>query len=119
MQDPLASRQSGPPLPQSAERRAYARHPRRLDMLWQFLGLGREMASARVLDLSASGVGLVFDRPFPPDTLLLIRMPTATLGWTSHLVKVKHSRELGPGEFQTGCTFVRPLTPEQLQALLR
>jgi hypothetical protein len=102
-----------------AERRAYIRYPRRLEVLWQLLGLARDLTTARVFDLSAAGIGMVSDRYFPPETLLLVRLPTPTRGWASHLVRVKHSRALGANEFQSGCAFVRTLTDEEMKALLR
>jgi hypothetical protein len=95
------------------------RYPRRLDMLWQFLGIPQQdRMSARVVDLSLSGVGLIFDCAFEPDMVLLIRLPTATLGWNTHLIRIKHIKEIAPGQFQAGCAFVKPLTQPQLEALL-
>jgi hypothetical protein len=110
---------ANPRPPRGAERRAYVRYPRRLDMLWQFLGIPqKELTSARVQDLSVSGVALVFDCAFEPDTVLLIRLPTATLGWNTHLVRIKHIKEVVPGQFLAGCAFIKPLTGAQLEALL-
>jgi hypothetical protein len=106
-------------VPQSSERRAWIRYPRTLDMLWQFLGVApREMASAQVFDISATGLGLVADEPFPLETILVVRLPTKTQGWNSHLVRVKHCQPLETGLFQVGCAFVRPLQPDQLRALV-
>src|SRR3954452_16386001 len=97
--------------PQTFERRGFIRYPRTLETLWQFLGLPpRDLAGGEVFDLSAAGVGLLVDRPFPEDTTLVLRLPSATLGWVSHLVRVKRCTEVGPNHYQVGCAFVKPLT---------
>ncbi len=104
----------------ASERRAWARHRRRLDMLWQLLGLPADEAlPATVFDLSASGVGLLFDHEMAVGALLLVRLPTATQGWASHLARVKNCRPAEGGKFHVGCAFPKPLRPEQLGALLR
>jgi hypothetical protein len=118
MYDPPAE-QVAPPAA-SPERRAWARYRRRLDMLWQFLGLPADKAlPASVLDLSATGVGLLFDHEMAVGALLVVRLPTATEGWASHLVRVKNCRPAEGGQFHVGCAFPKPLRPEQLGALLR
>jgi hypothetical protein len=107
------------PQPRGAERRAFVRYPRRLNMLWQFLGMQQKnLGSARVQDLSVSGVALLFECAFEPDTVLLVRLPTSTLGWTTHLVRIKHIKETAPGHFLAGCAFIKPLTDAELKALL-
>lgn len=104
---------------QVRERRAFIRYPRRLEMLWQFLGVPeREMISAEVLDVSSAGAGLTCDRPFDQGTRLFIRLPTATQGWASHLVEVRHCKQLASGAFQIGCRFLPALKREQLAELL-
>jgi hypothetical protein len=116
---PTAAEGAEGPQSAEAERRARERYPRRLDMLWQVLGTpGHDRPAARMFDLSTSGIGLVFDRALAPNTVLTIRLPTATLGWNTHLVRVKNVRQTGPSEFLTGCSFVKPLSSEQLEALL-
>jgi hypothetical protein len=107
-------------LPQTFERRAFIRYARRLDMLWQLLGVARkDLTSAEIFDLSVTGVGIRLDRDLPVGRVLVIRMPTTTHGWTSHLVRIRHCERLDTGRFQMGCAFVKPLTIVQLQALLR
>jgi hypothetical protein len=106
-------------LPQTYERRAFVRYSRKLEALWTLLGVrGPDLTSGELFDLSTTGVGLLLDREFLRDTLLLIRLPTATLGWNSHLVRVKNCKEEAPGVFQVGCSFVKPLTVAQLQSFL-
>lgn len=106
-------------LPQTAERRAFVRYARRLETLWNCLGLHSEdLAGGKVLDLSASGVGLRLTLAIAPGTSLMLRLQSATRGWASYLVKVRHCQELSPGEYHLGCVFIKPLTAVQLQELL-
>lgn len=111
---------SSPPVEvQASERRAFIRYPRVLEGLWQFLGVASvDVASGSIFDLSASGVGMALDRPFAPGTTLFVRLPSATLGWISHLVRVMHCSEQAPAVYRVGCRFVKPLTGKQLQAYL-
>src|SRR5271166_3881824 len=107
-------------LPQTFERRAFIRYARKLDMLWQLLGVARkDLTSAEIFDLSATGVGIRLDRDMPVGRVLVIRMPTMTHGWTSHLVRIRHCERVNTGRFQIGCAFVKPLSIVQLQALLQ
>jgi hypothetical protein len=102
-----------------SERRAFIRHARRLETLWTYLGLDSNyLTGGEVFDLSTTGVGLVLDTTFTADTTLVIRLPTATLGWSSHLVRVKRCDEVRPGRFRVGCAFVKPLAEAELNALL-
>ena len=106
-------------LPQTFERRAFIRYARRFDMLWQLLGVApRDLTSAQIFDLSSTGVGMIVDHEVPADVALVIRIRTATQGWNSHLVRIRHSQRLDDGRFQIGCAFVKPLSAAQLQALL-
>src|SRR4051812_45572779 len=99
---------------QHDERRAYVRHRRRLDIVWQMLGLStRDTVSGRVIDVSQSGLGLTVDQPFAEESVLMVRLPTKTRGWSSHLVRVRHCRPNGPGSYKLGCVFVKPLSEEQ------
>lgn len=108
-----------PELPQTFERRAFVRYPRTLDTLWEVLGLrARDLTSAALFDLSMTGLGLVTDRAFAVHTTLVIRLPSTTGGWSTHLIRVKRCVEVGPSSFQVGCTFVKPLSVTQMQKLL-
>lgn len=105
--------------PQTFERRAFVRYPRRLESFWQFLGVtSADLADADVFDLSMTGLGLVAQGEFAVNAVLLLRLPTSTTGWNTHLVRVKHCRKREDGRFQIGCSFVKPLSIAQLQALL-
>jgi hypothetical protein len=121
----MIPRQPDPPaeiefiVPRPGERRATVRHLRRFEMLWQVLGRpGRDLAQAEVFDVSATGVGLRCDKALPVEALLMLRLPAATTGWSSHLVRVKRCTQEPDGRFQVGCHFARPLTERQLEELL-
>ena len=107
-------------LPQTFERRAFVRYARRLDALWLFLGVSsRDLTDAKLVDLSVTGVGLVVGQAFPVHTSLAIRLPTVTLGWSTHLVRVKRCVAVSDGQHEIGCTFVKPLSATQLQGFLQ
>ncbi len=107
-------------LPQTFERRAFIRYSQRFSILWQLLGMEpRDLISAKVFDLSTTGVGLVLDRAFPAGRVLMLRLPTSSQGWSSHLVRVKHCSPRADGSFQIGCSFVKPLSGLQLEAHLQ
>lgn len=112
-------------LPSNAEptnpgdRRAFVRYRRRLDIVWQLLGLSaRDTVSGRVSNVSQAGVGLLVDKAFAEKAVLMVRLPTKTRGWSSYLVRVRNCRPLGPGQYKLGCEFVKPLTDDQLQTHL-
>jgi hypothetical protein len=105
--------------PQTFERRAFVRYPRRLESFWQLLGVrSRDQAAADVHDLSMTGLALTVEHEFAADAILVLRLPTATLGWNTHLVRVKHCQRLDDSRFQIGCAFVKPLSVGQFQALM-
>jgi hypothetical protein len=102
------------------ERRAFVRHRRRLESFWQLLGVrSTGQAGGEVFDLSVTGVGLIVNQEFPPDAVLVLRLPTMTQGWNTHLVRVRRCERLNDGRYQVGCAFVKPLTAGQLQTLLQ
>jgi hypothetical protein len=72
-----------------------------------------------VLNLSASGVGLLVDRFVDAGTLLNIDL-TGRDGHTTRtiLACVVHVSQQAPQEWALGCNFIRELTDEDLQALI-
>jgi hypothetical protein len=109
-----------PNLPQTFERRAFVRYSHRFSILWQLLGMAaKDLTSARVFDLSTTGVGLILDREFPVGKVLILRLPSSTRGWNSHLVRVKYCRLQADGQFQIGCSFTKPLSAVQLESHLQ
>ncbi len=116
--DPTPIKSSRPP--QAAERRAWVRYPpRRLQMLWHLFGMKPpEQRPARIQDISTQGVGLLVDRSFAQGSVLVLRFPGTSLETRPILVRVKHLQPLSGGEYKVGCTFVVPLSDEQLAELV-
>jgi PilZ domain len=107
------------PLPQSAERRAWIRYRRKLNVLWQLLGIGgTEVWPAKIQDISTTGIGLITNRPFRRGTILSIRFPRRDKEPHTHLARVKHVIPLAGDEVQVGCAFVVPLSDEELRSIL-
>jgi len=69
-------------------------------------------------DLSEAGMGLELGCPLEPGTAVLLRLHGAGPDGALQLPgRVAHATEAGGG-WRVGCAFARPLTPEQLAALL-
>src|SRR5688500_13216228 len=66
--------------------------------------------SARLSDLSASGVGLWLERPIPPGTFFILIAQGSNGTTTAVLYRVVRCRPLGGSKFDVGAAFVR--TPE-------
>ncbi len=77
-----------------------------------------ERWDARVVNLSANGIGLLLDRPVENGTLLSLdlRSPTTHSSHTI-LACVVHVTSR-PGEWNVGCNFIRELSESDLKALL-
>lgn len=73
---------------------------------------------ARVVNLSASGAGLVVDAPIEAGTLLNIEFASGD-GATKRciLACVVHTKSEAEGLWALGCTFIRELAEEDLKAL--
>jgi hypothetical protein len=88
-------------------------------MLWHLFGMKPpEQRPARIQDISSQGVGLIVDRSFAQGSVLVLRFPGSSLEARPILVRVKHLQPLSQGEFKVGCTFVVPLSEEQLAELI-
>src|SRR5262245_27634172 len=99
--------------------RAFVRPAGTLDTVTTQLGLpAPDLNSAQVFDLSSTGVGLVLSCAFQPGAMLLLRLPS-TRGWTSRVVRVLRCTEVTPGVFQVSCSFLKPFSSAQVQALRR
>ena len=102
-----------------AERRAAVRYPSQSATACHPVPDGDVLCSARVVDISTTGVGLVVDRFVEPETLLAIELPSdgPTPGYTL-LVEVRHATARGEGEWRLGCSFARELSEDELRWLL-
>jgi hypothetical protein len=102
--------------PTGAERRLATRHPRTFEILWQNVGhITSERTTGTVEDISQTGVALRVDRPFPLKEILVLRLPTATQGWGTHLVRIMYCQQISEAEYKLGCQFHKPLSEEQLE----
>ncbi len=74
---------------------------------------------AKVLNLSASGVGLVVPAPVENGSLLSVELQPADGEFTrTMLACVVHQTAQAEGEWALGCNFIRSLSEEDLKALL-
>jgi c-di-GMP-binding flagellar brake protein YcgR len=74
---------------------------------------------AKVLDISATGVGLLVDREIENGTLLSVELHNAA-GTAEHtmLACIVHVTRQAANEWALGCNFIRSLTEEDLKALV-
>jgi hypothetical protein len=79
-----------------------------------------EPASAKILNISAAGVGLMVTRPFDLGSALSVDLPIANDSDTPTTVpgRVVHVKPQRNGDWVVGCAFTQQLTAEQLRALL-
>ena len=106
------------PLP--SDQRQWKRFPAEVIALYQFVANGDpRQFPAKVLDISASGVGLLVDQPVENATLLSVELHNAagTVGRTM-LACVVHVTLHSEHEWALGCNFIRSLSEEDLKALL-
>jgi hypothetical protein len=73
-----------------------------------------ESRSARILNISGGGIGLVLPCEFSPGTLLNIEL----LGEGVVLIRVVRTCDQGNGNWFLGCEFTDQLTPDELQELV-
>jgi hypothetical protein len=115
MNTPSAAAQ---PAPAATERRAAVRHACDLE------ALSRPLDPATVInwgtthvDVSRGGVGLVLCFPFKLGTYLAVDLEHAK-GVRTLLVRVAHVTDRSDGTWLVGCEFARPLSADDLNALL-
>jgi hypothetical protein len=102
------------------ERRASERFPPGVAVSWHVLREDRdEEPRASVHNLSATGVGLLVDRPFKPGTVLVLGLQTRHRRLSRPLpARVMHASTAEGGKWLVGCQFVRKLSEAELQVLL-
>ncbi len=114
-------RGKSPSHPAGAERRVRVRHVTDRDSMCQ-RGEGRLDQAwwmARIVDISTTGIGVILRQRFPSGTLLTIEMQNSAGDLSRTLqTKVVHTTPHPEGGWVSGCTFVNPLTEEDLKVLL-
>jgi hypothetical protein len=111
-------RKKSPSLAPAKERRSRARHTTSLKAPCKVLRVTEEGSwLLSIRNVSATGIGLIADRPFKPGMVLAIRLP-AKRRVKNELVRVVHVRKQTNNEWWIlGCTFARKLTAEEIEAL--
>lgn len=99
------------------EERAERRYPARAEARCRRLPGGSQDWSAKIRDVSATGICLELDRRYEPGTILSVALggeePTAT-----YLVRVQWVRQVTARRWAVGCAFSRRLTAGELSSLL-
>jgi serine/threonine protein kinase len=103
----------------AGERRATIRYPSKQEGACQAVGSEKELQwSAKLLDVSADGIGLVVNRRFEPRTVLLMDLPQKCGDHGRRfLVRVVRAEQLSARAWLIGCVFARRLNDEDREAL--
>ena len=117
MLEPAGSLDTGRAPTSANERRATVRYPVSLDASCQAPpGTKNACWRARVREISALGIGLVFQHPLEPSTLLEIDLETAGRSVVrTVLARVVHVEPDPEGGWLVGCAFITELNDAQLQ----
>jgi hypothetical protein len=105
--------------PALAERRAAPRYECDLPATSEALGSdGSRAEISRILNISATGIGLLSKTQVKPGSILVIKLQSANLKLSRPLpVRVMHAT-VQDGEWLLGCAFVRKVNEDDLQGLL-
>jgi len=111
-------RKKSPSLAPLKERRSRARHTTRLKQPCQVLRATEEGSwLLSIRNVSATGIGLIADRPFKTGMLLAVRLPTKRQ-IRNELLRVVHVRKQPNNEWWIlGCAFARKLSADEVEAL--
>lgn len=105
----------------SSDQRIWMRFPSKIKAAYQPVG-GNDPSkhAAEVLNISASGVGLIVPHAIETGTLLSIDLAPATPGARPRtmLACVVHATSQSPSEWALGCNFIHELGEEDLAALV-
>jgi c-di-GMP-binding flagellar brake protein YcgR len=111
---------AGKTKPAGDDQRTWVRYDIAVTASYQRIGdADGETYTAQVLNLSASGVGLLLNDPIEPGCLINLTLhgkhgaPVRTI-----LACIVHSTLRAGGELAVGCNFIRELGEDELQALL-
>jgi hypothetical protein len=102
-----------------ADRRAAERYPVNSDANCPFVSpVVENFGSVKIRDVSMQGVGLLVSRRVEPGTVLAVVLenPARTFSKTV-LARVVHATPVG-GTFLVGCTFLAPLTYQEMSVLV-
>jgi hypothetical protein len=101
------------------DQRSEERYPVNADAACPLLSpVPENFGTAKVRDVSMQGVGLVVSRRVEPGTLLAVVLDNKRRGFSkTALARVAQVTALGGG-FLVGCSFVTPLTYQEMTALV-
>ena len=106
-------------LPTESERRTAARHASTLRIACYPAGGGlAERRTARVRNVSKTGIGLILDRNWQPGQALILELPLGE-GVRQARARVVHATSQPGGCFLVGCTLDQSLSDADVQALAR
>jgi c-di-GMP-binding flagellar brake protein YcgR len=106
--------------PTASDQRQWKRFPGNVIATYQLVALDDlQQYPAQVLDISASGVGLLVDREIDNGALLSIELRNAAATTErTMLACVVHLHRHSAHEWALGCNFIRSLSEDDLQALV-
>ena len=101
------------------DQRTWMRFPTTLTAAFEQVEGDRTRFSAGLLNLSASGVGLLVDRFVDAGALLNVELGAKDGGAARTILAcVVHVTERDPGQWALGCNFIRELSEDDLNALV-
>src|SRR6516162_3097970 len=102
------------------ERRAQVRYPHHSDASCQLLGSGEEVSwHAALRNLSRGGAMFVMDREVSLGAVLEVMLEGHGGRFSQPLLmRVRNTRRGGGATWLVGCSFVRPLTPHDMEVLM-
>ncbi len=120
MFNPSASLDAALRNPSGQERRVAVRHSCGPETYCQMIDpADAGVWPAWIRDLSATGIGLLIARRCEPGSVVAIELENSVQGVSPRLVaRIIHALEYPNGHWLHGCAFTRPLTDEELQALV-
>ncbi len=104
---------------QKTERRGWVRYPSDLEVSCRLVGTNeRHVWAGKVEDISAVGVGLIMNCTFRHGALLSLAPSKGTETVQSVLARVRDTTAQPGGCWLIGCSFVRELSEQELEAWL-
>lgn len=104
-----------------ARQRGAERYPCQLDASCRLIAIvGDDFFPAKIRNISATGISLVFNRPLEPGTVLAVDLldPRTQQFLNSLRIRVLYSLEHPSGDWILGGAFDSQLTPDELQSFL-
>jgi hypothetical protein len=104
--------------PAAPDSRAWVRFPCNVETVCTALDPGGDRVPARILDISAGGLGLLAPCDFAPGALLHMPLPPAPAQPPRNvLLRIIRSQARAHGDWLLGCEFADRLTAQELDAL--